>query len=334
MALTLFYPNHCISSIVLLLLLLVSNTNGQICCTCTEYSNQPNCTTDTECQSIVCGEDSWCCEQQWNDSCAELATNICNNNTLTITNSATINPTFEPTLEPTFEPTLEPTISLLNIQPILCNTEINGNYTNEPLLFELSLSDTYLVSIDACYSLLQPIISIYPFDDNNNILNKCDLDFECCSDDNNVTELATSLPTGRYYIQFSFDEETVNETINIFGENLEYIIDVFCDAVIVQTSEFISTYETYDEEHHKIELWMWLLIAVAMLLCPICLVLLLVRRKGENEYEHPRETSGLYNDTEDELEDVDDEQEVINAELEKFMDESVVINDENYDDIY
>jgi len=62
--------------IVSLILLAI---NGQKCCSCLTESNSGGCSTDSQCQQTICGQDPFCCDTSWDNTCVDSAKNICPN---------------------------------------------------------------------------------------------------------------------------------------------------------------------------------------------------------------------------------------------------------------
>ena len=82
-----------------------------ICCSCNVNTDDPGCPDDTKCQQIICNEDTYCCDTQWDETCAFIAQNICDNGTSPPTNAPTQSPTDTPSRSPTiFGETLNPTV--------------------------------------------------------------------------------------------------------------------------------------------------------------------------------------------------------------------------------
>eukprot|EP01083_Nonionella_stella_P089185 248816_1 len=85
-----------------------------LCCSCTNAQLTSGCHTDQECEDLICDatNDPFCCQSEWDITCAATATDICNNATpspTTPTTPTTVSPSpagSHPTPEmPTSSPT-------------------------------------------------------------------------------------------------------------------------------------------------------------------------------------------------------------------------------------
>merc|ERR1719361_1276074 len=47
-------------------------SDSSICCACLEASSSPGC-SNSDCETAVCAQDSWCCSNYWDSLCVNYA---------------------------------------------------------------------------------------------------------------------------------------------------------------------------------------------------------------------------------------------------------------------
>eukprot|EP01084_Bolivina_argentea_P125667 222619_1 len=71
----------------------IEHVESSLCCPCDILTPGGGCTADALCQSLVCTHDDYCCNTGWDDTCIDIAMNICNNQSI---NNPTDNKSFSP----------------------------------------------------------------------------------------------------------------------------------------------------------------------------------------------------------------------------------------------
>lgn len=102
----------------LIISLYILHTNGQLCCGCLSWSNEPGCSSDSECTSEICAADSYCCDSRWDSLCATTAYKLCYPTTLSPSTSPTSDPSRSPSTFPSSAPSPSPTTHQPSRAPI------------------------------------------------------------------------------------------------------------------------------------------------------------------------------------------------------------------------
>ena len=260
--------------------------------------------------------------------------------------------TESPTMEPTANPTADP--SPITTNSVTCNRQISGIFEEEQIIYRLTLSSQRTVTFDACDSDFDPIIIVT--NATNNIIKQCEDD--CC-------ELTKNLSAGIWYFEFDINpngefesEGLLTYTISINCESDSPTIDPTIEPTVVPTvvpsgfpteasSEEVIVIEPSNitnfstsavpnsvDDEPKMGVWVWVIIIIGIFCCML-LVLFLILNRLKREKEAPAVCTDDIR-----LEEMNkpsrayshgsSDEECENSEIQRFMEESVVVDDADY----
>ena len=245
----------------------------------------------------------------------------------------TTEPTMEPTIEPTTDPSMEPTMSPITTNDIICSDYISGIFENEAIIYKLQLRSSRVVTFDACDSEIDDWIIIV-MDMRNDTVDEC----ECC-------ELTTNLSAGTYHFEFDIDPNIMYNPQNILAYNIS--IDCESDSPTFDPTIEPTTEPTMEptnsmnqppnqgsnNDEPTISIYLWVIIGTTGCCCIILIALLIMYKTKRNSEELEaittenlrmedahRKSKSYSNDS-----DVRDD-----SELQRFMDESVSVDQDDY----